>query len=260
MYSRHPTRPKPAARFSGMAFQNSFCAGGRGRALAPAGASLLPPFSHGCFLTAFAPGGHRCHAVLATTPSSLPHLCAPKALVPPAETANGFDGHSSSDPRAPSAPHPNHPPAEEKCPSHGGTEEERDLLPAGHVQGRAHAEPKAPLPVGMGCGVRPRVPGRSPGGRRPALPRPPPSGAGPGVPRGFPGHGPTRRAQVPHPKGSSKREIEPVTSSGKLCPLKQQLPPCRLLLGGAGYRARPQTSFGVPCGKLTFKPHHAVQA
>lgn len=82
MYSRHPTRPNPAARFSGMAFQNSFCARGRGRALAPAGTSLLPPFSHGCFLTAFPPGGHRCHAVLATMPSLPPrhphcHISAP---------------------------------------------------------------------------------------------------------------------------------------------------------------------------------------
>ena len=99
MYSRHPTHPNSAAHFSGMSFQNLFCAGGRGRALTPAGTSLLPPFSQGCFPAAFPCGGHHCHAVLLTATS----LCSPSppaharwrlqsaiSLMPLAKTANGL--------------------------------------------------------------------------------------------------------------------------------------------------------------------------
>lgn len=46
MYSRHPTHPNSAARFSGMSSQNLFCAGGRGRRAKRAGGTSLLPLSH----------------------------------------------------------------------------------------------------------------------------------------------------------------------------------------------------------------------
>lgn len=138
--------------------------------------SLLPTFSPGCFPAAFPCRGPHCRAVLLMSlPCCPPHrhvsaspparvrwrLQSAVSLMPPAETV--FDGHSSSDLRALSTPHPRYPLTQQRCPSHGQVEkEERNLLPGGHVQGRVNAKRESALPVQLW----PWMPGRSLGGRK----------------------------------------------------------------------------------------------
>lgn len=89
MYSRHPTHPNSAARFSGMSSQNLFCAGGRGRTAKRTGGTSLLPLSHedGSRLASCCPP-HR-------------HRTAPP---PNARAETVPEGQNSSDPVAPSTP------------------------------------------------------------------------------------------------------------------------------------------------------------
>lgn len=131
-----------------------------------------------------------------------------------------FGGQSDSDPRPLSTPYPRCPLAQEKCPLHREIEkEERNLLPGGHIQGRAHVkwEIRFACADELQCTAMDAwwVPGQEKV-RAPTSPHQPglrsrTCGA-PWLPRQSAGQ------QVPHQNSSGKQEIKPVRNFGKLYP------------------------------------------